>query len=190
MERKPLRRLKLGDPLDGTILRSNGGRRFLVRCNAAPPGWTVELHTRAPEMYEEGANAAMWVAKISPLQREIMTYDGDHGRLPISEAMHGRYLEGLRALLGEVEPTGENLAEARSMVARIGSRQQADWLTVWRMLGEPGTGDQKALVQAIDAIRTARKEAPETMEEKRSALVERFGSVLRQAVVRLEEIGG
>ncbi len=186
MERKPPKLLKLGDPLEGTILKSNGGRRFLVRCNAVPNGWKVELHTRRPELIKVGANASFWVAKIAPLQGEVLVHDGDYGRLPISEAMRPRYLAGLRAILGEAEATGEALAEARSMVAKVGKQQQADWLTVWRLLDEPAPGTLNRLLAAIDALRAARKESPESMPELHASLVEEFGLALRSAAAQLE----
>ncbi len=187
MDRKPpIQKLKIGDVLNGTIVKSNGGRRFEVRCSAVPSGWRVELHARRPELITEGAPATFWVAKIAPLQGEVLVHDGDFGRLPISAAMNDRYQVAIRALLGEGELDANRLADAKGMVQQISKQQQAAWLTAWRLLGEPTLGDQKALIASIDALRAARKEAPDTMPELLSGLQERFGDMLREALRRLE----
>jgi hypothetical protein len=187
MTRKPFQKLKLGDVLNCTVLKSTGGRRFQVRCTEAPQGWKVELHARKPEQIHEGDNMTFWVAKIAPLQGEVLVHDGDFGRLPISDAMRPRYLAAIKAMVGAEEPTAENLADAKTMVTQIGKRLQADWLTVWKLLGEPAPGDQKELLKAIEALRTARKEAPETLPEIQTKINDVFGGPLRTAIRRLED---
>src|SRR4051812_35749091 len=114
MQRKPTQPLKLGDVLNGTIVKPIGGRRFLVRCAGVPHGWKVELQTRRPELIHEGTNATFWVAKIAPLQGEVLVHDGEYGRLPVSDTMRARYIAALRCLLGEGEATADLLADARS----------------------------------------------------------------------------
>jgi hypothetical protein len=186
MQRKPEKQLKLGDRLDGTVIKPLGGRRFLLKSNAAPQGWKVELHARKPELIEEGSHVNVWVAKIAPMQGELLVHDGDFGRLPVSAAMRPRYLEGLRAFLGDAEPTVDNLAEARGMLVRISKRQQADWVSVWRLLGEPNSGDVKLMLSYVDDLRTARKEDPDRVPSLIQELGEKFGDRLREAVLRLE----
>ncbi|MGV3615537.1 MAG: hypothetical protein ACO1SV_09410 [Fimbriimonas sp.] len=178
--------LKLGDELDGTIIKAKGGRRFLVKCPRAPRQWKVELHTRRPELIQEGAHAHFWVAKIVPEKQELLVHDGDYGRLPISDAMRPRYLAGLRALLGEGDVTADALADVRAMVLQISKKQQADWLSVWKVLGEPTSGDAKGLIVAIDALRTARKEDPEALPGLHVRMKDRYGEVLQRAIRRLE----
>jgi len=186
MPPNPQRQLKLGDELDGTVLKSNGGRRFLLKSPGVPRGWKVELHTRRPEQIVEGGHVHVWVAKISPLQGEVLVQDGEFGRLPVSDAMRPRYVAGLKALLGEAEATAEALADVRTMFVQVTKRQSADWLTVWRILDEPTTGDAKTVLAAIDAVRTARKEAPDELPAQVQKVVEKYGSVLRKALRRLE----
>lgn len=186
MESKPPIHLKLGDTLDGTVLKSKGGRRFVIKCPAVPRQWDIELHTRRPELIQEGDHVHVWVAKIIVHQAELLVHDGDYGRLPISDAMRPRYIAAIRAVLGEDEATVDALADARGMVVQIGKKQQADWLTVWRLIGEPGNGDTKALLAAIDAMREARKENPETLPEMQAGFAERFGEPYRAALKRLE----
>jgi hypothetical protein len=185
MQRKPVQLLKLGDVLNGTILKPVGGRRFAVRCAGVPHGWKVELHTRRPELVQEGANATFWVAKIAALQGEVLVHDGEYGRLPISDAMRPRYLAALQALVGEGEATADTLADARSMVLQIGKKQQADWLTVWRLLGEPSTGDAKVLLADVDKLRAIRKDAPETLAGEIAQFAAVYGDILRGAIRRL-----
>ncbi len=186
MEPKAQRLLKLGDTLNGTIVKSIGGRRFAVKCKGVPDGWKVELHTRRPELIRPGALATFWVAKISPLQGAVLVHDGDFGRLPISDAMRARYIAAIKALLAPGEVTGEEVSDARSMVLRIEKKDQADWLSVWKVLGEPASGDVKILLAAIVAIRDARKDDPESLPARRQELVDKYGAVLSQAVSRLE----
>jgi hypothetical protein len=187
MEPTPPRHLKIGDNLNGTIVRSLGGRRFAVRSSQVPRGWKVELHTRRPELIQDGANISAWIAKIAPLQGEVLVHDGDFGRLPISAAMRSRYIASLQALLGQGELTGDLLADARTMLVRIGTQQQADWLTVWRVLGEPKSGEVKELLAAVDGLRKARKEDPESLPQLHERLIHRYGGMLEGAVERLEK---
>jgi hypothetical protein len=151
MDSNAPKRLNLGDTLNGTIVKSIGGRRFAVKCKGVPDGWKVELHTRRPELIRPGALATFWVAKVSPLQGSVLVHDGDFGRLPISDAMRARYLAALRALLSPGEVSGDDVSDARAMVIRIEKKDQADWLTVWKVLGEPSTGDVKILLASIVA---------------------------------------
>lgn len=186
MEKTPPRRLRLGDPLNCTVVKPLGGRRFLVRTSGAPDGWTVELHTRRPEGIEEGQQGTYWVAKVAPLQGEVLVHEGDFGRLPISDAMRPRYRAALRAILGEAEPDPAVLADGRSMVARVVKRQESDWLSVWRLFGEPSMGEMKELSAAINDLRAAVKESPDNTEAVRAKIVEEFGPMLQYALGQLE----
>ncbi|MFZ4506745.1 MAG: hypothetical protein ACOYON_03500 [Fimbriimonas sp.] len=185
MESAAPKHLKLGDELNGTVLRPIGGRRFLLQCADAPTGWEVELQTRRPEAIEIGRHTTFWVAKVNPLQGKVLVTDGDYGRLPISAAMAQRYREGLLSLLGRAELTAESLADARGMVARIVTRDQADWLTVWRLLGEPISAVVQEMNQALAAIRLARKEKPEELEALLLKFREKYGEVIETALYRL-----
>jgi len=186
MEPNAPKRLNLGDLLNGTIVKSIGGRRFAVKCKGVPDGWKVELHSRRPETVRAGSAGTFWVAKVSPLQGAVLVHDGDFGRLPISDAMGSRYLKALRALIGGGEISGDELADARAMVLRIEKKDQADWLSVWRVLGEPPTGDVKLLLAGINAIRTARSEDPASVPSKRAELTEKYGSLIQLAIVKLQ----
>ena len=186
MEPNAPRRLKMGDLLNGTIIKSIGGRRFAVKCKGVPDGWKVELHSRRPETIRLGAGGTFWIAKISPLQGAVLLHDGDFGKLPISDAMRARYLTALRALLSDAEVSGDELADARSMVMRIEKKDQADWLSVWRVFGEPATGDVKQLLAAINAIRAARTEDIDSLPARRQELIEKYAPTLQLAVVKLE----
>jgi hypothetical protein len=171
--------------LDGTVVKSSGGRRFEVRCKGAPVGWKVELHTLRPEQIELGASGSFWVAKLSPLHRSLLVHDGDFGRMPISDAMRVRYVASLRALLSRGEVSADELADLRSFIARIEQRNHADWLTVWRALGEPETGTVKELLADLTVIKTARKASPENVPAMLRAIDEKYGDLLQSALYRL-----
>jgi hypothetical protein len=179
------RHLKLGDEINGTVVRPAGGNRFVVTSKQVPRTWTIELHSTRPEEVQINEHTVFWVGRISPLKEEVLVYHGQYGRMPISDAMRPRYIASLQALLGESELTGEALGDARAMVDRIGHQNQADWLTVWRLLGEPGPGDTKLLLQEIDKLRSARKEAPDTLPELLEKLKETQGQRLGSALNRL-----
>lgn len=189
MESYAPRHLKLGDPINGTVVKAKGGNRFSVQSKQVPRGWTVELHTNRPELVELGEHTTFWVARVTPLKSEVLVRNGDHGRMAISPAMATRYEEAIAALLGDVPLTGDLLGDARSMITRIGNQNQADWLTVWRLIGEPSSGEVKTLLNSIDELRTARKESPELVPSLLDLLSEAFSARLRDALARLEQIG-
>ncbi len=182
------RKLNLGDLLDGTVVKPIGGRRFAVKCKGVPDGWKVELHARRPETIRPGGLGTFWVAKVSPLQGSVLVHEGDFGRMPISDVMRARYIAGLKALLSEEEISGELLADARSMVLRIEKKDQVDWLTVWKVLGMPPTGDVKTLLAAINAIRTARTEDIASLPARRAELIEKYGGILERTITRLGDV--
>jgi hypothetical protein len=182
------RHLKLGDELDGTVIKPIGGHRYEVRCRRAPRGWTVTLQTLRTESVDEGQNLTFWVARVVPIKSEILVREGDFGRLPISESMAPRYLAAVSALLGDVAATGAILGDARAMIARIGTQNHADWLTVWRLIGEPAPGQIKRLLGLVDGLRTALKEAPDTLEALTIELGNEFGPELKIARERLKKL--
>lgn len=188
MQSKTPVHLKVGDELDGTVLKSNGGRRFSIKCPAVGRQWDIELHTRRPELIQEGDHVHVWIAKIAVHQAEMLVHEGDYGRLPVSESMRPRYIAAMQAVLGEGEATAEALADARTMVMQMTKQQSADWLTIWRILGEPRPSDAKALIAAIDAMRTARKEDPDAIAGFQTAFAEQFGEPFHRALTKLQEM--
>jgi len=177
--------VKLGDEMVGTIIKPIGGRRFALKCSGAPKDWTVELQSRRPEMVEPGSQGQFWVTKITPLHAKLLVSDDDFGRLPISDSMAPRYLSALKALLGTGELDGDRLADARSMISRVEKRDQADWLSVWKLFSEPTAGDTQEFSQALNAIRNARKERPTEFDGMLVEFRERYGEVIDLAIVRL-----
>jgi hypothetical protein len=188
MEQTGPKKLKLGDPIDGTVVKPIGGRRFAVKCKGVPNGWKVELHTRRPELIRSGDLGTFWVAKISPYQGAILLHDGDFGKLPISDAMRQRYIAGLDAVLTGVDMTGEKLTDAHSMLMRIERKDQVDWLSVWRTLGEPESGDVKQMLAGIAALREARKQDPRALDERREMLLSQYGPIFTETRDRLAKI--
>ncbi|MEQ1824209.1 MAG: hypothetical protein ABL949_17010 [Fimbriimonadaceae bacterium] len=177
--------LKLGQKITCTIVNAKGGKRFEVNSKETPRGWKVELHTREPEEYEIGERYQFWIARITPIKSEVLVHDGDFGRLPISEKMNKRYLEAIEVLLGEKEIAGDALGDAAAMVSRIGTQNQADWLTVWQVLGEPKPGEIKHLLEAINKLRAARKYQPEDVPTISAELRETYGDRLARTAKRL-----
>lgn len=183
------RQLKIGDHLTGTVVKAFGGSRFGLTSKQAPRGWKVELHTTRPELINLGDQKNFWVGRINPLKGEILVYEGDFGRLPISESMGIRYRLAMESMLGQTELTGDLLGDARTMVARIGNQRNADWLTVYRLLGEPTNGETKDLLNALDEIRGARKNNEGNQAELLSKFIETHGRRFERAIQRLAKVG-
>ena len=99
--------------------------------------------------------------------------------------MRPRYRQGFQAVMGAIPATADNLADARGMVVRIHKQNQADWLTVWQILGEPSSGDVKRFLQVIDELREVRKTEPDRINEIIEEAVIDFGSMLELAVKQL-----
>lgn len=169
------------------MVRHLGGKRFLLNATRVPRGWKVVFHARDPKSVEQGMHTTYWVARLSPSREEILVHEGDFGRLPVSEAMRERYVGALKALLGEAEVTAQAMGDAVSMVARISAQNHADWLTVWRILGEPKTGEAKALLAAINGVREARKAEPDFIPALLMDINEQFGRPLRAALRTLTQ---
>ena len=175
-------KLRLGDPINGTVGKPLGGRRYAIESRDAPKGWSVELHTK--ETMEPGLHTAFWVSRIVPIKSSVIVRAGDYGRLPISAAMGARYAAGIDALLRDALD-GDTLADLRSMATHVETQDSADWLTVWRLLGEPEAGPLKELAQALGTIRESRKDDPERAANARTWVVETWGERLRIARARL-----
>jgi len=172
----------LGDPINGTVGKPLGGRRYALESRDAPKGWTVELHVRDP--LETGLHTTFWVSRIVPVKSAITVRHGDYGRLPVSEAMSVRYVASIDALLGDTLD-GNTLADLRAMATHVDTQDSADWLTVWRLLGEPEAGPLKELAAMLGELRDARKTDPERAAAVRESVVALWGDRLRAARSRL-----
>ena len=177
-------KLRLGDPINGTVGAPLGGRRYSVESRDAPKGWSVELHTR--EEMEPGTHTTFWISRVVPVKSSLIVRFGDYGRLPVSATMGARYAAAFEALF-EDRLDGDTLAELRGMAVRIDTQDSADWVTVWRLLGEPEAGPLKELIASLTEMRETRKSAPERFSELRSALLALWGERFRTARARLRE---
>ena len=176
-------KLRLGDPINGTVGKSLGGRRYAIESRDAPKDWSVELHTK--EEMEPGTHTTFWVSRVVPVKSSLVVRAGDYGRLPVSDAMRPRYARAIEALLLD-ELDGDALADLRGMAVRIDTQDSADWLTVWRLLGEPEAGPLKELIAMLTELRDARKTDPERAEAIRTKLIEVWGGRFGDAVRRME----
>ncbi len=177
-------KLRLGDPINGTIGKPMGGRRFQVESRDAPKGWTVELHARDPKAVEPGTHTTFWVSRITPVKSHLVVRDGDYGKLPVSPAMSLRYGKAIDAILND-SLDGDSLADLRAMATHVDTQDSADWLTVWRLLAEPESGPLKEYAQMLADLRDARKADPERAKAIRESVVELWGDRLKAARTRL-----
>ncbi len=170
-------KLRLGDPINGTVGKPMGGRRFQIETRDAPRDWKVELHSHKPELIEPGMHTTFWVSRIVPIKTSLVVRDGDYGRLPVSAAMAKRYVAAIDAFKGDTLD-GNTLADLRAMATHIDTQDSADWLTVWRLLAEPEAGPLKELVQMLTEMRDARKTNPERAVALRESIDNLWGERL------------
>ena len=175
-------KLRLGDPLNGTVGKPMGGRRYAIESRDAPNDWSVELHTK--EEMEPGLHTTFWISRIVPVKSSLVVRWGDYGKLPVSDTMGERYAKAIEALLDDALD-GDTLADLRGMAVRIDTQDSADWLTVWRLLGEPEAGPLKELIALLTELRSARKIDPERAVALREGILVLWGERLRAARLRL-----
>jgi len=180
-------KLRLGDPINGTVGKPMGGRRFQLESRDAPKEWKVELHAHKPDQIEPGMHTTFWISRIVPVKKTLTVRDGDYGRLPISAAMKARYVAGITAIL-EDKLDGDTLADLRAMGTHVDTQDSADWLTVWRLLAEPETGPLKELVNMLSELRDARKTDAEQAAAIRDSVVLLWGDRFRLARNRLNDL--
>ena len=154
----------------------------MIESRDVPNGWSVELHTR--EEIEPGLHTTFWVSRIVPVKSSIVVRAGDYGKLPISAAMGARYAKAIKALLDDTLD-GDSLADLRGMASRIDTQDSADWLTVWRLLGEPEAGPLKELINVLAELREARKVDPERATAIRESIANLWGGRFHDALGRL-----
>ena len=177
-------KLRLGDPINATVGKPMGGRRFQAESNDVPKGWTVELHARDPQAIEPGSHTTFWVSRVVPIKTSVIVRDGDYGRLPVSPAMRLRYVKAIDALLADALD-GDTLADLRAMATHIDTQDSADWLTVWRLLAEPEPGPLKEYAGMLADLRDARKTDPERAVAIRESVLALWGDRLAAARSRL-----
>ena len=144
-----------------------------------------------------GGELDCWVF-VNETTQTVLTSD-QRGRSPVSERMAGRYITALD-VLGELAGSGGDVADARSrlselqgMANRVLRRDQADWVDVLHLLGDPdrerlgvlrdlaGATNRALKEGTFDADRLAERLAAsgwaESLVEARRDLQERFAVV-------------
>ncbi|MFE7316578.1 ATP-binding domain-containing protein [Streptomyces sp. NPDC057555] len=107
---------------------------------------------------ERGEKLNCWVF-ANETNQTVLAAD-QRGRSPVSERMAGRYLAALKVLgelaenNGEVPDARSRLAELQGMATRILRRDQADWVDVLHLFGEP---DREELVALRDLAATTQR---------------------------------
>ncbi|MFE7380137.1 HelD family protein [Streptomyces zhihengii] len=153
-----------------------------VRHGSVPPGRGEELDC--------------WVFANETTQT-VLTAD-QRGRSPVSERMAGRYAAALDVLTdltasdGDVPDARIRLSELQGMANRVLRRDQADWVAVLHLLGDPDRERLGALRDLAATVNRALKEGTfdagrlaeelaasgwaEPLAEARGVLHERFGT--------------
>lgn len=188
---------RIGSDVRVEVVGHVSGGRYKVRPLFPVMGRPLVLTVRQGSVPpRRGDELDCWVFANDKSQT-VLTAD-QRGRSPVSERMAGRYLAALD-VLGELAGSGGDVPEARSrlselqgMANRILRRDQADWVDVLHLFGDPdrarlgvlrdlaattnralkeGTFDSGRLAEVMDASGWA---GP--LAEARRELQERFGT--------------
>ncbi|MFJ9108787.1 HelD family protein [Streptomyces sp. NPDC102283] len=190
---------RIGTDVRVEVVGRAPGGRYKVKPLAPMIGRPLVLtvrHGSVPPVMGEKLDC--WVF-ANDTSQTVLTAD-QRGRSPVSERMAGRYLAALDVLgeltggAGDVPDARSRLSELQGMANRVLRRDQADWVAVLHLFGDPdrellgglrdlaattnralkeGTFDAGRLAQGLDASGWA---AP--LAEARRALQERFGTAV------------
>jgi len=143
----------IGTRITGTVRFDDSGTA-LLDTDALPAGQAVLRLRPAATPPQPGSKVTGWVSRQMPTH--VLIDLTDHGRLPVSAAMRERYLAALTSL-DDAEPASaaDRLAELAGMASRCLSHDQADWFTVWELLGRPSPFALKSLRTFAHDARTA-----------------------------------
>ncbi|MGA4545652.1 HelD family protein [Uniformispora flossi] len=150
----------VGDSVRVRVLDGGTGSHRRVR-SVSPamdrPLLLVVRHGTPPP--QVGSELDCWIVRQEA--HVSMVSASDFGRRPIAPGTVKRYA-GALSLLGELAAgrtvdsadSAARLSELRGLANRCLSRDQPDWLTVWRLLGQPDTTRLKDLVALTQAARS------------------------------------
>ncbi|MFF0063671.1 ATP-dependent DNA helicase [Streptomyces sp. NPDC005279] len=189
--------LAVGDNVRVRVLGPGPGSHWRVQALSPPTERRLLLVLRhgspAPSV---GSKLDAWVIRNEARVSLIST--SDFGRKPISAGMAARYEAALDVLgyivRGDTVPpdAAARLSELRGMANRCLRRDQADWLSVWHLLGTPDAGRLGALRDLAQSTRDAVMSGEVTSGTKALSDVERGGwaVTLSEARERLRGLTG
>lgn len=135
---------EVGDELLVTILPLVHGEEF--QPVKLPNGQSGKISQRGRKFFDVGEQIAAWVYSND---ESILIAVSTFGRYPISAKMQPRYKAGLQAGIQPLEvgtsPDADGLSALTGMYSRSWRKDQADWLTVWKLLGKPGSNDGRKI---------------------------------------------
>ncbi|SRR5579875_451580 len=134
----------LGYTVIGTIVEKVTNAKWRVSVPELPREWVYILRSRNAKLYTPGDQDTFWVYGIDLREEQLLLSDSTFGRLPISDRMRPRYIQGLEAALAIIANPNASviglapaLSEAKGMMNRCLRKDQWDWLTVYNILGQP-----------------------------------------------------
>ena len=144
----------VGDELVVTVLPSVEGEEYQpVRL---PNGQIGRISQRGRKYLDEGESVEAWVFRDDD---PVLVTTSGFGRFLIGPKMQPRYRSGLLAgielLEGGASSDAEALSDLTGMYSRSWRKDQADWLTVWKLIGRP---DPKEAHHIGDLFRRAARE--------------------------------
>ncbi|MGW6462294.1 ATP-binding domain-containing protein [Streptomyces rubiginosohelvolus] len=133
---------RIGSDVRVEVVRHVSGGRYKVRPLSPVIGRPLVLTVRQGSVPpRRGEELDCWVF-ANDTSQTVLTAD-QRGRSPVSERMAGRYLAALDVLGelagsdGEVPDARRRLSELQGMANRILRRDQADWVDVLHLFGDP-----------------------------------------------------
>ncbi|MFK4223945.1 ATP-binding domain-containing protein [Streptomyces sp. NPDC019890] len=181
--------LAVGDNVRVRVLGPGPGSHWRVQALSPPTERRLFLVLRhgspAPSV---GSKLDAWVIRNEA--RVSLISASDFGRKPISAGMAARY-EAALGVLGDIvrgdtvpPDATARLSELRGMANRCLRRDQADWLSVWHLLGSPDAGRLGALRDLAQSTRDAVMSGEVTPGTKALSDVERSGWALTLSEAR------
>ncbi len=144
----------VGDELLVTVLPRVEGDEY--QPVMLPNGQIGRISQRGRKYLDEGESVLAWVFRDDD---PMLVTTSSFGRFPIGPKMRPRYrsalLAGINLLEAGASSDADALSELTGMYSRSWRKDQADWLTVWKLLGRP---DPEKAHHIGDVFRRAARE--------------------------------
>ncbi|MFI1381827.1 HelD family protein [Embleya sp. NPDC020886] len=154
---------RIGSDVRVQVVGHISGGRYKVRPLSPVIGRPLVLTVRQGSVPpRRGDELDCWVF-ANDTSQTVLTAE-QRGRSPVSERMAGRYIAALNVLGeltgsdGDVPEARNRLSELQGMANRILRRDQADWVDVLHLFGDPGKGRLEVLRDLATTTNRALKE--------------------------------
>jgi hypothetical protein len=151
---------EIGSDVRARVQEALGSSLWQVECPGLPHGWTALLKSKEPITAPQTTPAAYWVFAVDAKRQLVFLTNSDFGTLPISDRMRPRYLKAMEDVLQFLSdanhvPSAESLSEVKGILNRCRRKDQWDWLSVYKALGNPPYESLEQGVRLTSELRDA-----------------------------------